>query len=134
MSETPSSRRPVLIIDDDSNSNQVIADNLRFRGFDPTSMYSGQTALDYLNRLPDEELPRAILLDVLMPGMNGCQVLQKIRRDAHTRNIPVLLLSVLSQDEIREQLSCPCAGYNGYINKPYDMRDVVRKLEGFIRA
>src|SRR5437667_7790917 len=106
MSETPSTRRPVLIIDDDSNSNQVIADNLRFRGFEPTSMYSGQTALDYLNRLPDDQLPRAILLDVLMPGMNGCEVLQEIRRDAHTRNIPVLLLSILSQDEIREQLSC----------------------------
>jgi CheY-like chemotaxis protein len=127
-----SDHQPVLIIDDDTNSNQVIADNLRFRGFEPTSMYSGQTALDYLKDLPEDQLPRAILLDVLMPGMNGCQVLQEIRSGEHTRKIPVILLSVLSQDEIREQLSCPCGGFNGYINKPYDMRDVIKKLEGCV--
>src|SRR5438067_2255287 len=106
MDTTKPSPPPVLIVDDDMNGNQVIADHLRFRGFHPTSMYSGKAAISYLNGLPEDQLPSAIILDVLMPGMNGCEVLQEIRGSARTHKIPVILLSVLSQDEVREQLTC----------------------------
>src|SRR5688572_27559468 len=99
----------VLIVDDDTNSNQVIADHLRFCGFNAVSVYSGQTALDYVKEHIQRDRPSVILLDVLMPGMNGCQVLEQLRREPETKDIPVILLSVLSQDEIKEQLSCPCA-------------------------
>ena len=128
MTHTNDAPPRVLIVDDDSNSNQVMADHLRFSGFEPVSVFSGQKALEYLHD-HEKDKPNVILLDVLMPGMNGCQVLQELRGQAATKDIPVILLSVLSQDEIKEQLSCPCAGYNGYINKPFDMREVVRKLE-----
>jgi two-component system alkaline phosphatase synthesis response regulator PhoP len=134
MPDIMASHPPVLIIDDDSNGNLVVADHLRFRGFTPTSMYSGQAALDYLMKLSDDELPRVILLDVLMPGMNGCQVLTEIRRVARMQNIPIVLLSILSQDEVKEQISCGCNGYTNYVNKPFEMRDVVKILEGLICA
>lgn len=126
--------KPILIVDDDSNGNQVVADHLRFSGFAPTSMYSGRSALDYLKQLPDQQLPRIILLDVLMPGMNGCQVLAEIRAMPRFKDIPIVFLSILSQDEIKEQLSCNCSGYTCYVNKPFEMKDVVKLLERLLHG
>ncbi len=97
-------------------------------------MYSGSEALEYLESLPKEKMPHLILLDVLMPGMNGCEVLQAIRTQAATQGIPVILLSVLSQDEITERLACSCTGYNGYINKPFDMKRVMQAVAGVVHG
>jgi CheY-like chemotaxis protein len=134
MTQTTGSSLPVLIIDDDSNGNQVIADHLRFRGYEPISQYSGPAALEYLKTLPEDRLPRVILLDVLMPGMNGCQVLHELRHNEPTRRIPIIMLSVLSQDEVKDQISCPCDGYNNYIRKPFEMSAIVNLLTHYIHG
>ena len=133
MKESPIGRN-ILVVDDDANSNQVLCDHLTFLGYHVKGIYSGLSALDYLNRLPDDQLPQAILLDVLMPGMNGCEVLKNIRGTAKTRTIPVILQSILSQDDFKDQVSCPCVGYNTYISKPFEMTQVVAKLEEVLHA
>ena len=126
--------RNILVIDDDANSNQVLCDHLSFLGYQVKGIYSGLSALDYLNQLPDSELPNAILLDVLMPGMNGCEVLKSIRAGDKTKRIPVIMQSILSLDDIQDQLACSCAGFNKYIAKPFEMTQVVTQLEELFHA
>src|SRR4051812_38467761 len=116
---------PILVIDDDVNGNEALCDHLRFRGYQPTSLHSGEAALRYLKSLRREEMPSVILLDVLMPGMNGCEVLNAVRSQEDTRKIPVMMLSILSRDEIQENLACPCTGYDAYVSKPFNISDVV---------
>ena len=68
-----------------------------------------------------------------MPGMNGCEVLQALRAEAKTATIPVVLLSVLSRDEIREQISCDRSDVSGYVAKPFEMDTVLQKLQDVLK-
>ena len=95
-------------------------------------MNSGKEALKYLKQLPPQELPSVILLDVLMPGVNGCEVLKEVRSEPKTKDIPVMMLSVLSVDEVQDQLSCPCTGFNAYVSKPFEIEQVITQMEDLI--
>lgn len=123
----------VLVVDDDVNGSQALCDHLNFRGYQATSVHSGPAALDYLKTLKEDDLPEAILLDVLMPKMSGCEVLNLLRYDPRTKGIPVILLSVLSRDEVPEHVSCNCSGFDVFISKPFEMNVLVRELEGVLR-
>lgn len=122
----------IMVVDDDPSVNQALADHLSFRGYQVTQAQSGREALDHLQKLTQEELPKAILLDLLMPGMNGCEVLTALRANKETQNIPVIVLSILSKEEIHDHFSCGCSGYNAYVNKPFEIKQVLQELEAVL--
>lgn len=86
----------ILLVDDERNLNQLIATNLKFEGYETESAYSGIEAIDKLGRFS----PDLVVLDVMMPGMDGFEVLEHLR---HASSIPVILLTAKNRvdDRIR---------------------------------
>jgi CheY-like chemotaxis protein len=92
----------------------------------------GQQALDYLFRQGEfadrdgPDLPTVILLDIGLPRLSGLQVLERIRADARTALVPVVMLT--SSDDARDRLSSYMHGANSYVQKPVDFAEFSSKV------
>jgi CheY-like chemotaxis protein len=107
--------KSILLIDDEPNLASVIAVCLEsFKGWSVRVTNSGKEALSIVESLQ----PDAILLDVMMPEMDGIQVYQQLQTNSHTQNIPVILLTAKVQNSDREQFAK--LGVAGTIAKPFD--------------
>ncbi|HBC41915.1 MAG TPA: two-component system response regulator [Pseudanabaena sp.] len=107
--------KSLLLIDDEPNLAMVIAVCLEsFKGWSVRVSNSGKEALSIVESLK----PDAILLDVMMPEMDGIQVYQQLQANTHTRSIPVILLTAKIQNSDREQFTQ--LGVAGMIAKPFD--------------
>jgi DNA-binding response OmpR family regulator len=90
----------VLIVDDHRDTCRLLARLLRAEGFDPVTVESGQAALDYA-RL-NQQTPALVLLDIMMPGMNGFDTLKRLR-STPAGDVPVIMLTAISDDEHRQR-------------------------------
>ena len=79
----------ILVADDEPDMRSLLSDLLEEAGHDVTEAENGQLAYQQIKR----ETPDVVLMDVLMPMMNGIQVLQRLREEPGTRNLPVILLT-----------------------------------------
>lgn len=84
----------ILLVDDDVTLHEMYAERLRAEGYVVVSAYDGEEALSKVY----EDKPDVILLDIMMPKINGIDVLKKLREDEMTANIPVILLTALVQE------------------------------------
>jgi CheY-like chemotaxis protein len=124
--------RHLLIVDDDDAQARLFELLLsKLRGpYHCHHTSTGQEALDYLHgRIMHRETPRPdlILLDLNMPGMNGCDVLGRIKRDDSLRAIPVIMFSLGNNDS--EIGQCYSEQANAYIRKPMDYDANIRVVE-----
>ena len=77
-----------------------------------------------------EEKPDVILMDIMMPVMDGREATRRIRSNPETKDIPILAITALSQEsELRE---CIEAGCNGYMLKPFDYKDLQEKIQALL--
>jgi len=116
----------VLVVDDDRVIQQLLQVNLELEGYDVVATASdGREALDKIAELK----PDLVILDVMMPKMDGLEVCRHLKADQATAGIPVILLSARAQDlDIREGLDI---GANAYLTKPFDpveLLEVVGRL------
>jgi len=102
----------ILSVDDNPVNNTLVKSQLMFKGFDVISATSGKQAL----QLIDEKHPDVVLLDIMMPEMNGYEVLEAIRENPDTENLPVIMLSALA--DMEHHIEATMKGANGYLNKP----------------
>ncbi len=108
----PSANRPkILVIDDDKEIRSVIAELLSMSGYDVIEAASGQQGLDHANRM----VPDLILLDVMMPGIDGWTVLSKLQDNPKLADIPVIVLSAVGDVEMAMSL-----GAASVLLKPVD--------------
>lgn len=122
MNETDYSRYTVLIVDDIPVNVLLVKGMLSKLKFNTISANSGLQALDLLTRTR----PDIILMDILMPGMNGFEATKAIRANPATSDIPVIILSALNSDsDIKEGLS---AGANEFITKPFIQERIVNSI------
>lgn len=126
------SLQKILTIDDDDDIRMVGALVLKKKGgFDVTSKPSGQEGIAYLQALGEEELPDLIMLDVMMPEMDGPQTLQNIRsmEGQPVANIPIIFMTAKCQpDEVERLIGLGAAHV---IPKPFDpmtLADQVREI------
>jgi DNA-binding response OmpR family regulator len=118
----------ILAVDDESDVLMVIKTGLEVEGFDVITAGNGRDAL----ALAKEEKPDLILLDVMMPIMDGFQALKALKADEDTCMIPVVMLTGLSERaKIQEALS---SGTSYYIVKPFDFDEVVNKVRTVLGA
>jgi two-component system KDP operon response regulator KdpE len=114
------SKKKVLLVDDERAILRVIGIKLRISGFDVLTASGGQEALD----LVKTNSPDIILLDVIMPGIDGFEVLEKLRTFSE---LPVIVFSA-RPDNAQKALSL---GANDFLAKPFDVDDMVKRIESF---
>ena len=124
----PSDKPRVLVVDDTEAMRLLYATSLRLAGFEVDVAADGPLALEALaTRLPD-----IVLLDFMMPGMSGVDVLGRLRGDASTQSLPVVLLTADDQPESIE--AGFAAGADDYMMKPVDRRILASRLRSVIAA
>ncbi len=117
----------VLLVEDDPDTRTVMNTVLRLSGFEVETATDGHEALDQLRAEPK---PSVILLDLMMPGMDGWQFREAQRRDPALADIPVVLVS--ATDDLHDQARA--LGADTYLQKPVVFGDMLDLLKRYERA
>ena len=102
----------ILIVDDDEGLAAIIQLMLDRAGYDAHTVFSGQTALEWLTR----RKPDAVILDLMMPDMSGFTLLRQWRSSEATRSLPVIVLT--ARVDVRTRRDSRTAGANAFLTKP----------------
>ena len=105
----------ILVVDDNASTRELLARRLSRQGYEVATASSGEDALATLAARAFD----LVLLDVLMPGLNGYDVLQRLKGDENLRDVPVLMISAL--DEMDSVVRCIELGAEDYLPKPFDV-------------
>ncbi len=114
----------ILVVEDDRNISQLLQMYLRKEGYEVTAAYDGGEAY----RLFEETEPNLVLLDIMLPVMDGYGVLSLIREKGDT---PVILLT--AKGETEDKVGGLRKGADDYITKPFEMREVIARVEAVLR-
>ena len=117
--------KTVLIVEDEQNIVDILSFNLNREGYDTLEAYDGNTGL----QLALEQNPDLILLDLMLPGMNGFDVCRKLREAGSA--VPILMLTA-REDEADKVLGLEL-GADDYITKPFSMRELLARVKANIR-
>ena len=118
--------KKIFIADDESGFVSTLRSRLEFEGFEVTTAPDGKSALE---KIPGEK-PDLILLDVMMPAMNGYQVCRELKENSATKEIPILMLTAKSQES--DKFWGREAGADAYMTKPFDMDELINEIEGLL--
>jgi DNA-binding response OmpR family regulator len=121
--DRPAVTKRILIVDDEANIARIIKLNLEQEGFEVETAADGCMALARVKAVS----PDLIVLDLIMPKMDGWEVAQQLKQDPATARIPILILSIVGDREKGQQ-----AGAAGYLLKPFSMDDLLREVRGLL--
>lgn len=114
----------ILVVDDDRNISEVIKLYLKKEGYDVSLAHDGQAGIDEFNR----EAPALIVLDIMMPRLDGWEVLKQIRK---TSSVPVIMLS--AKGETFDKVLGLELGADDYITKPFDPKEFIARVKAVTR-
>jgi CheY-like chemotaxis protein len=120
--QTDGRSRRVLVVDDNDLNNQYLRTLLSRHNFTVEVANDGPGAIEAIRR----QRPDVVLLDVMMPGMSGIEVLKRLRTDTSQQNIPVILITARSQDD--DILNGYQEGADYYLTKPFSTRQLLHGL------
>lgn len=118
--------KKILIVDDEQDIVESLKFVLEVAGFECHCAYNGEEGLNLARQIS----PDLIILDVMMPKINGYKICRLLKYDNKYKNIPILMVTARSQDEdkqIGEE-----TGVDEYITKPFDLDEIVKKVEGYL--
>lgn len=115
----------VLVVDDETNIVELLSVSLKFQGFEVFTASNGSAALDKAR----EVKPDAVILDVMMPGMDGFGVLRRLRADGI--DAPALFLT--ARDSLQDKIAGLTLGGDDYVTKPFSLEEVVARLRVILR-
>ena len=118
----------ILAVDDISVNLTLLRSQLRFSDYDIITASSGQEALDLIQ----SARPDAVLLDIMMPDMDGFEVLEAIRNNPATEERPVIMLTSLS--EFEHHAHATMKGANGYLTKPLVTNQLIEALDAILKT
>ncbi|MCK6529254.1 response regulator [Myxococcota bacterium] len=118
----------VLVVEDDVEISAQLCDLLRYRGLDPRPAYQGPEAV----QLFLQTRPQAIVLDLMLPYMNGVQVLERIRRLPGGAGIPVVAISAVYQDARVFERELQRLGVRDFLAKPFSLFVLADRLDSFL--
>lgn len=118
----------VLIVDDSPTEVHVMQKALEKHGFETASAGDGDEGI----RLAQEMLPDLILMDVVMPGVNGFQATRKLSKDPRTASIPIIMVTTKSQDT--DRIWGLRQGAVDYLVKPFDEKDLVELAQSVLES
>lgn len=117
----------LLIVDDEKDMRDLVCMNLRRAGYAIAEAADGITALSVARQL----MPAAIVLDVMMPGRSGLQVLQELRADDTLKNVPVIMLTAKGMTE--DRIAGLERGADDYLAKPFSPKELVLRIQALLR-
>jgi two-component system OmpR family response regulator len=115
----------VLVVDDEPTLAELLSMALRYEGWDVRSAGDGMTAV----RTAREFRPDAVVLDMMLPDMDGLEVLRRLRGE--TPDVPVLFLT--AKDAVEDRITGLTAGGDDYVTKPFSLEEVAARLRGLLR-
>lgn len=115
----------VLVVDDEASLTDLLQMALRYEGWEIKTAADGSSALATAR----DFRPDAIVLDIMLPDIDGLQVLQRLRADGN--DVPVLFLT--AKDALDDRIAGLTAGGDDYVTKPFSLEEVVARLRGLIR-
>jgi two-component system OmpR family response regulator len=115
----------LLVVDDDADIVELLAASLRFSGFEVTTARNGRDAL----ALASSARPDLIVLDVMMPGLDGLAVVRRLRESGN--RVPVVLLT--ARDATEDRVAGLTVGGDDYITKPFSLEEVVARIRAVLR-
>ncbi|MFH1439845.1 MAG: response regulator [Candidatus Woesearchaeota archaeon] len=121
--ETMDGKKNVLIVDDEPHIVNLIKLSLNKDKYNVNGAYSAREAL----MLMDKSLPDLVVLDLMMPGVNGYELCKALRENPKTREIPILILSAKSQ--MNDKLHAIDVGADDYMTKPFDPMELVKRIK-----
>jgi len=117
----------ILVVDDQPQNNELLEAYLAPQGYEIIKATNGEEALA---KLAANEID-LILLDVMMPGMDGFEVTRRIRRDEKNRLMPVIIVTALQETE--DRINGIKAGCDDYITKPFDKRELLARVQSLLK-
>ncbi len=116
--------KKILIIDDEEGFRFFVKTNLELRGdYEVIAASGGEEGI----RLAEEHKPDLVLLDILMPGIDGLETLNRLKENKNTKSIPVIMLTAKSDDETR--IKALYLRNDGYVIKPFEIAALEEKIE-----
>ncbi len=124
MSEKDSAQKTVVAIEDEPAIAELLAFVLDTPVLKVVHCHDGKVGLETIK----QQRPDLIIMDVMLPGLNGWQVYEAVRADDHVKQVPILILSVTGQ-EFERQLAFRNSTIDFFMNKPFDARALRRLVE-----
>lgn len=121
-SDFPAYKKTILVVDDEPELVTMIRNILKDNGYHVICAFDGPQVFEVLKK----QTPDIILLDIMMPEMNGLDVLARLKGDPETSSIPVFLLT--AQDEYQEMLTGYDTGTDYYITKPFTRTQLMKGI------
>lgn len=117
----------ILIVDDDTAINELIKINLELSGYDVVCAYDGIQGFT----LAKQETPDVIVLDVMMPDVDGYTVAKRVRENDSTKNIPILMLTAMGQ--LKDKVKGFDIGVDDYLVKPFEMEELQVRIRALLK-
>jgi len=114
----------ILLVDDDPSIRKFIRANLEARHYEVLSASDGEECI----KIFEQELPDLVLLDIMMPKMDGFEVCKKIREWS---NVPIIMLS--ARDNEMDKVKCLDAGADDYLTKPFSLKELLSRINAVLR-
>jgi two-component system, OmpR family, response regulator len=115
----------VVVVDDEASLTDLLSMALRYEGWDVRTAADGHTALSLVR----EFRPDVVVLDIMLPDLDGMRVLSRLRSDG--TDVPVLFLT--AKDSLDDRVAGLTAGGDDYVTKPFSLEELVARLRGLIR-
>ena len=115
----------ILVVDDDARIRTVVRRGLAYEGYHVTEAASGEEAL----RLAREQLPQLVVLDVMLPGIDGLEVTRRLR--ASGDHVAVLMLT--ARDEVKDRVQGLETGADDYLVKPFSFEELLARVHALLR-
>jgi two-component system, OmpR family, response regulator len=122
---TSTTEARLLVVDDEPNILELLSASLRFAGFDVATATNGNEAL----RVAASYQPDLVVLDVMMPGLDGFEVVRRMRKDE--QRVPVLFLT--AKDATEDKVAGLTLGGDDYITKPFSLEEVIARIRAVLR-
>lgn len=118
--------KKILIVDDEKDIVETLAFMLKAKGFECICAYDGEEGL----KSAKENMPDLIILDVMMPKINGYKICRLLKYDNKYKNIPIIMVTARGQEE--DKIIGEETGANEYITKPFEFSNIIETINKYL--